>query len=137
MAFLARTICSNRGVTVQGGAGIVVGLAFFSHKVIRCLGTTVCKITPARGFAAEIATATTVAIASRYGEYISSSAWSCLWHRSLSNCSVVICMWIDVHVHTQQVSHTQVTTEQLSICCVDTNVYPHADMNTCMPCKAP
>lgn len=45
----------------------MVGLAFFSHKVIRCLGTTVCKMTATRGFCAEIATAITVAIASRYG----------------------------------------------------------------------
>lgn len=43
------------------------GLAFFSHKVIRCLGTSVCKMTASRGFCAEIATAITVAIASRYG----------------------------------------------------------------------
>ncbi len=44
-----------------------MGLTFFSHKVIRCLGTTVCKMTAARGFCAEISTAITVAIASRYG----------------------------------------------------------------------
>lgn len=47
--------------------GIVLGLAFFSHKVIRCMGTSICKMTAARGFCAELATAITVAIASRYG----------------------------------------------------------------------
>lgn len=45
----------------------MVGLTFFSAKVIRTLGVKVVKMTNARGFCAELATAITVAVASRYG----------------------------------------------------------------------
>ena len=51
-----------------GGVGIVCGLALFSSNISRCLGVQVAKITYARGFCAEFATAVTVAVASRYGE---------------------------------------------------------------------
>jgi len=51
----------------------VLGLALFSYRVISVLGVKVCKMTNARGFCAEIATATTVAIASRYGLPISTT----------------------------------------------------------------
>ena len=44
------------------------GLALFSSNISRCLGVQVAKITYARGFCAEFATAIVVAIASRYGE---------------------------------------------------------------------
>jgi sodium-dependent phosphate transporter len=60
-------------ILVIGGIGIVVGLAFFSARVIRTLGVRVCKLTNARGFCAELATAITVAIASRYGLPISTT----------------------------------------------------------------
>ena len=54
-------------ILVIGGAGIVCGLALFSSNISRCLGVQVAKITYARGFCAEFATAIVVAIASRYG----------------------------------------------------------------------
>jgi phosphate/sulfate permease len=55
-------------ILVIGGVGIVFGLALFSSNISRCLGVQVAKITYARGFCAEFATAIVVAIASRYGE---------------------------------------------------------------------
>jgi sodium-dependent phosphate transporter len=60
-------------ILVVGGIGIVLGLALFSYRVISVLGVKVCKMTNARGFCAEMATATTVAIASRYGLPISTT----------------------------------------------------------------
>ncbi len=53
-----------------GGAGIVLGLALYSSNISRTLGVRVAKITYARGFSAELGTAITVAIASRYGEML-------------------------------------------------------------------
>ena len=55
-------------ILVIGGVGIVLGLALYSSNISRCLGVQVAKITYARGFCAEFATAIVVAIASRYGE---------------------------------------------------------------------
>ena len=54
-------------ILVIGGTGIVLGLALFSSNISRCLGVQVTKITYARGFCAEFATAIVVAVASRYG----------------------------------------------------------------------
>lgn len=58
-------------ILVIGGAGIVLGLALFSSNISRCLGVQVTKITYARGFCAEFATAIVVAVASRYGAVVS------------------------------------------------------------------
>jgi sodium-dependent phosphate transporter len=60
-------------ILVIGGAGIVCGLALFSSNISRCLGVQVAKITYARGFSAEFATAIVVAIASRYGLPVSTT----------------------------------------------------------------
>lgn len=58
------------GLHRAGGAGIVLGLALYSSNISRTLGVRVAKITYARGFSAELGTAITVAIASRYGEML-------------------------------------------------------------------
>mmetsp|Transcript_3963 Transcript_3963/g.11520 ORF Transcript_3963/g.11520 Transcript_3963/m.11520 type:complete len:579 (+) Transcript_3963:262-1998(+) len=70
---ISKSVSVEEWILVVGGVGIVVGLAFFSHKVIRCMGTSICKMTAARGFCAELATAITVAIASRYGLPVSTT----------------------------------------------------------------
>jgi PiT family inorganic phosphate transporter len=56
-----------------GGAGIVIGLALFGHRVIATIGKGITHLTPSRGFAAELAAACTVVIASGTGLPISTT----------------------------------------------------------------
>lgn len=56
-----------------GGLGIVAGLAIFGHKVIATIGKGITHLTPSRGFAAELAAACTVVIASGTGLPISTT----------------------------------------------------------------
>jgi len=56
-----------------GGFGIVAGLALFGHRVMKTIGTGITHLTPSRGFAAELAAASTVIIASGTGLPISTT----------------------------------------------------------------
>ncbi|NLS12333.1 inorganic phosphate transporter [Vibrio sp. SM6] len=56
-----------------GGFGIVVGLATLGHKVMATVGTGITELTPSRGFAAQLATAATVVLASGTGLPISTT----------------------------------------------------------------
>ncbi|MDP2501970.1 phosphate permease [Vibrio splendidus] len=56
-----------------GGIGIVVGLATMGHKVMATVGTGITELTPSRGFAAQLATACTVVLASGTGLPISTT----------------------------------------------------------------
>lgn len=56
-----------------GAFGIVAGLALFGHRVIRTIGNGITHLTPSRGFAAELAAASTVIIASGTGLPISTT----------------------------------------------------------------
>ena len=60
-------------VLVLGGIGIVVGLATFGRHVIATVGKKITHLTPSRGFAAELAAATTIVIASGTGMPISTT----------------------------------------------------------------
>ena len=60
-------------VLLIGGAGIVVGLATFGKHVIATVGKKITQLTPSRGFAAELAAATTIVIASGTGIPISTT----------------------------------------------------------------
>ena len=60
-------------VLVLGGAGIVVGLATFGRHVIATVGKNITHLTPSRGFAAELAAATTIVIASGTGMPVSTT----------------------------------------------------------------
>ena len=60
-------------VLMLGGAGIVVGLATFGIRVISTVGKKITQLTPSRGFAAELAAATTIVIASGTGMPISTT----------------------------------------------------------------
>ena len=60
-------------VLVLGGAGIVVGLATYGRHVIATVGEKITHLTPSRGFAAELAAATTIVIASGTGMPISTT----------------------------------------------------------------
>lgn len=60
-------------VLILGGAGIVIGLATFGRHVIRTVGEKITQLTPSRGFAAELAAATTIVIASGTGIPVSTT----------------------------------------------------------------
>jgi PiT family inorganic phosphate transporter len=60
-------------VLLLGGMGIVVGLATFGRHVITTVGKKITHLTPSRGFAAELAAATTIVIASGTGIPISTT----------------------------------------------------------------
>lgn len=47
-----------------GALGIVIGLVTYGHRVIRTVGSTITELTPSSGFAAELAAAITVVVAS-------------------------------------------------------------------------
>lgn len=48
-----------------GGAGIIAGLATYGHRVLATIGSGITQLTPSRGVAADVATATTVLVCSR------------------------------------------------------------------------
>lgn len=60
-------------VLVLGGCGIVIGLATFGRKVIATVGERITQLTPSRGFAAELAAASTIVVASGTGMPISTT----------------------------------------------------------------
>lgn len=60
-------------VLVLGGVGIVIGLATFGRHVIATVGERITQLTPSRGFAAELAAATTIVVASGTGMPISTT----------------------------------------------------------------
>ena len=60
-------------ILVLGGIGIVLGLSTYGHKVIATVGTRITNLTPSRGFAAGLAAATTIVLASGTGLPISTT----------------------------------------------------------------
>jgi PiT family inorganic phosphate transporter len=56
-----------------GGLGIVIGLATYGRHVIATVGRKITHLTPSRGFAAELAAATTIVLASGTGIPISTT----------------------------------------------------------------
>ena len=60
-------------VLAIGGGGIVIGLATYGRHVIATVGKKITQLTPSRGFAAELAAATTIVIASGTGIPISTT----------------------------------------------------------------
>ncbi|HIK09760.1 MAG TPA: inorganic phosphate transporter [Oscillatoriaceae cyanobacterium M33_DOE_052] len=60
-------------ILLLGGAGIVTGLGIWGGKVIATIGENITKLQPSSGFCAELATATTVLIASSLGLPVSTS----------------------------------------------------------------
>ncbi len=60
-------------VLLLGGIGIVVGLTTYGYKVMATIGRKITELTPSRGFAAELAAATTVVLASGSGLPISTT----------------------------------------------------------------
>lgn len=60
-------------ILILGGGGIVFGLVTYGHRVIATVGTHITELTPSRGFAAELAAATTVVLASATGLPVSTT----------------------------------------------------------------
>ena len=60
-------------VLIIGGLGIVLGLAVQGKNVIATVGEEIISLVPSMGFCAEIATATTILLASRVGLPVSTS----------------------------------------------------------------
>ncbi|MBD2514934.1 inorganic phosphate transporter [Nostoc sp. FACHB-973] len=60
-------------ILILGGTGIVGGLAVWGKKVIATIGENIISLQPSSGFCAELATATTILIASRLGLPVSTS----------------------------------------------------------------
>jgi phosphate/sulfate permease len=56
-----------------GAIALVIGLATYGYNVTRAMGVKVSKLSPSRGFAAELATAMVIMIAAQYGLPTSSS----------------------------------------------------------------
>jgi PiT family inorganic phosphate transporter len=69
----------NNGISIPiwimmlGGAGIVAGLAIWGKNVIATIGENIISLQPSSGFCAELATATTILLASRLGLPVSTS----------------------------------------------------------------
>ena len=60
-------------ILLLGGSGIVAGLIMLGYRVIQTVGRNITELTPSRGFAAELAAATTVVLASGTGLPISTT----------------------------------------------------------------
>ena len=60
-------------ILVIGGAGIVLGLVLYGYRVMGTVGTGITDLTPSRGFAATLAAAMTVVLASGTGLPISTT----------------------------------------------------------------
>lgn len=58
---------------VVGALGLVIGLATYGYQLTGAMGSRLAKLTPSRGFAAELATSMIIMIASQYGLPTSSS----------------------------------------------------------------
>ena len=60
-------------VLLLGGIGIVIGLATYGYRVMATIGKHITELTPSRGFAAELAAATTVVLATGTGLPVSTT----------------------------------------------------------------
>lgn len=72
-AELARKSAVAPWMLVLGGIGIVVGLATWGYRVMETIGKKITELTPSRGFAAELAAAITIVLASRLGIPVSTT----------------------------------------------------------------
>ena len=70
---LPKTVEAPIWVLVISAFSLVAGLATYGKTMTKAVGTEFCKLTPARGFAAELSTAVVIMVASQYGLPTSSS----------------------------------------------------------------
>ena len=60
-------------ILMLGGAGIVIGLGTYGHRVMTTVGTKITEITPSRGVAADIAASATVLVCTRLSMPVSTT----------------------------------------------------------------
>jgi PiT family inorganic phosphate transporter len=60
-------------ILALGGAGIVLGLATYGHRVMQTVGNKITEITPSRGVAADVAATATVLVCTRMGLPVSTT----------------------------------------------------------------
>ena len=60
-------------LVIVGACGVVLGLAVYGYRVIATVGTNITELTPSRGFAAQLSTATTVVVCSGLGLPVSTT----------------------------------------------------------------
>lgn len=70
---ITSTVDAPKWIFVMGGLGLVVGLMTYGYNIIMQLGVKMLKLTPSRGFSAELSAALTVSVASRYGLPVSTT----------------------------------------------------------------
>lgn len=70
---LSKTVTPEIWIILIGAVGLVFGLATYGYNVTRAMGAKLAKLSASRGFAAELATALVILIASQYGLPTSSS----------------------------------------------------------------
>ncbi len=70
---VAQSAALPNWILVVGGVGIVVGLTTMGWKVMETIGTKITDLTPSSGFAATLAAAATVVLASRTGLPVSTT----------------------------------------------------------------
>ena len=70
---LPKTVEAPMWILVISAFSLVAGLATYGKTMTKAVGTEMCKITPSRGFAAELSTAVVIMVASQYGLPTSSS----------------------------------------------------------------
>lgn len=68
-----QTAAMPNWILLLGAGGIVAGLALYGYRVMRTIGTHITELTPSSGFAAELAAASTVVIASGYSLPVSTT----------------------------------------------------------------
>lgn len=70
---LSSQVAIPKWILLIGAIGIVVGLSIFGARVMSTVGTKITELTPSRGFAAELGTASTVVLAAGMGIPISTT----------------------------------------------------------------
>lgn len=70
---IAAQVATPSWVLLIGAGGIVAGLVMYGHRVIATIGSNITELTPSRGFAATLATASTVVLASGIGMPVSTT----------------------------------------------------------------
>lgn len=73
MGTVAAQTAMPNWILLLGGFGIVMGLATYGYRVMATIGHKITELTPSRGFAAELATAATVVLATGVGMPVSTT----------------------------------------------------------------
>jgi PiT family inorganic phosphate transporter len=70
---VAQTSSTPPWILLLGGVGILAGLALYGYRVMATIGKHITELTPSSGFAAELAAATTVVVASGFSLPVSTT----------------------------------------------------------------